>query len=121
LARLLELVKQHRMVFLTWTTVLPGFVGTRACRWPSGSPRAGSGPRRTSPRASSRHTGWRRGVAPLGLAMLIVIFYGILVVGELDRSLLEKYFDQAEYWLRSRTAHVVRVFTFGVIDPRQMV
>ena len=35
--------------------------------------------------------------------------------------MLEKYFDQAEYWLRPWTAPVVRVFTFGYINPRQMV
>ncbi len=34
---------------------------------------------------------------------------------------MEKYFDQAEYWLRSHTAHVVRIFTLGYINPRQMV
>ena len=60
-------------------------------------------------------------VVLLGLAMLCVDIYGVVVVGELDRTLLEKYFDQAEYWLRSHTAHVVRVFTFGMINPRQMV
>jgi len=34
---------------------------------------------------------------------------------------LEKYFDQAEFWLRSWTAPVVRFFTLGRINPRQMV
>ena len=31
------------------------------------------------------------------------------------------YFDQAEYWLASKTAHVVRVFTLGYVNPRKMV
>ena len=31
------------------------------------------------------------------------------------------YFDEAEYWLRSKTAHVVRVVSFGYINPRRMV
>ena len=48
-------------------------------------------------------------------------FYSLYVVGKIDRVELEKYFDQAEYWLRSRTAHVVRVVTFGRINPRRMV
>ena len=38
-----------------------------------------------------------------------------------NRGLLEKYFDQAEYWLRSRTAHVVRIFTLGYVNPRAQV
>src|SRR5438093_13693448 len=53
--------------------------------------------------------------------MLVIDVYGIVVVGELNRCEMEKYFDQAEYWLRSKTAHVVRVFTFGMVNPRQMV
>ena len=32
-----------------------------------------------------------------------------------------RYFDEAEYWLRSWTAPVVHFFTFGRINPRQMV
>jgi hypothetical protein len=56
-----------------------------------------------------------------GLAMLALDFYIAMDVGKIDRAQTEKYFDQAEYWLRSWTAPVVRVFTFGFIDPRQMV
>ena len=60
-------------------------------------------------------------IASIGLAMLAVDVYGMIDVGTLDRQEMEKYFDQAEYWLRSKTAHVVRVFTFGRINPRRMV
>jgi len=119
--RLLELVKHHRTIFLTWTTVLPGLLALGlslaqliASRriWPQADLTAGQ-----------LAANWLAVavVAPLGLAMLSVDAYGILVVGELDRALMEKYFDQAEYWLRSRTAHVVRVFTLGFINPRKMV
>ena len=47
--------------------------------------------------------------------------WGIVSVSAIDQSEMEKYFDQAEYWLRSWTAPVVRVFTLGRINPRQMV
>jgi hypothetical protein len=60
-------------------------------------------------------------VAPLGLAMFGFDFYSLYLVGQFDRRELEKYFDQAEFWLRSRTADVVRVVTFGRINPRKMV
>ena len=53
--------------------------------------------------------------------MLGVDIYATVVVAEVDRTEMEKYFDQAEYWLKSWTAPVVRVFTFGFINPRQMV
>jgi hypothetical protein len=119
--RLLEVVKHHRMIFLTWATVLPGLLALSLS---------------VAQLVASRHvwphadltTGQLAGhwlavavVAPLGLAMAGVDLYGILFVGEIDRALMERYFDQAEYWLRSRTAHVVRVVTFGYVNPRKMV
>jgi hypothetical protein len=60
-------------------------------------------------------------VVPLGLAMVSLDVYFILVVSKLNQEEMAKYFDQAEYWLRSRTAHVVRIFTFGYVNPRNMV
>jgi hypothetical protein len=119
--RLLYLVRHHRMIFLTWSTVLPALLalGLSLIQWIAS--------RKVWPHADltagelAEHWPAIAAVVPLGLAMLCVDIYGIIVVGELDRPLLEKYFDQAEYWLRSRTAHVVRVFTFGMINPRQMV
>jgi hypothetical protein len=119
--RLLKLIKEHRTIFLTWETVLPGLLALAlsvaqlvASRqvWPHADLTAGQ---------LAAHWLAVAVVAPLGLSMLGVDAYGILVVGEFDRKLMEKYFDQAEYWLRSRTAHVVRVFTFGAINPRKMV
>jgi len=55
------------------------------------------------------------------LAMMAFDIWGITWVTPLDSAQLEKYFDQAEYWLRSWTAPVVRFFTLGRINPRQMV
>jgi hypothetical protein len=119
--RLLELIKQHRMVFLTWATVLPGLlalglsvaqlVASRRV-WPQADLTAGQ---------LAAHWVAVAVVVPLGLAMIAVDLWGILIVGTIDRALMEKYFDQAEYWLRSRTAHMVRIFTLGVVNPRQMV
>jgi hypothetical protein len=56
-----------------------------------------------------------------GLGMLGVDIYATIRVGKIDRTLLEKYFDQAEYWLRSWVAPVVKVFTLGYINPRRIV
>jgi hypothetical protein len=60
-------------------------------------------------------------VGLLGIAMLAFDAYGAWNVGEIDRAETEKYFDQAEYWLRSWRAPVVRFVTLGYINPRQMV
>jgi hypothetical protein len=60
-------------------------------------------------------------ISLLGAAMVAVDIYATFWVAEINRSEMEKYFDQAEYWLNSWTAPVVRVFTFGKVDPRAMV
>jgi hypothetical protein len=53
--------------------------------------------------------------------MLAFDIWGIISVSAIDQTEMEKYFDQAEYWLRSWTAPVVHFFTLGRINPRQMV
>ena len=53
--------------------------------------------------------------------MLAVDVYFILVVGEVDRPQVEKYLDQAEFWLKSWAAPVVRTVTFGFVNPRKLV
>ncbi len=118
---LLDLVKQHRTIFLTWATVLPALlwltlsvVQLIASRqiWPQAQLTAGD---------LATHRWALAVVVPVALATFALDLYGILVVGELDRRELEQHFDQAEYWLRSRTATVVKVFTLGFVNPRRMV
>jgi hypothetical protein len=119
--RLMQLVGRHRNIFLTWTTILPAvlalvlmIVNSLACRliWPNAQLTL----------HDLRHL-WLAGafVSLTGAAMLLVDFYATFTVGKLDRGVLEGYFDQAEYWLRSWAAPVVRVFTLGYINPRRMV
>lgn len=119
--RLLQVIKQHHAMFLTWETILPGFlalallgVHSVACRW-------------IWPEAQLKvrdllHL-WPAVpvVLILGLAMTAFDLYTMVRVGKVDRPEIEKYFDQAEYWLRPWTAPVVRVVTFGYVNPRRMV
>jgi|SRR5712692_5732105 len=60
-------------------------------------------------------------VIPCTVAMIALDMYCALTASEIDTALLAKYFDQAEFWLKAWTAPVVRVFTLGYINPRQMV
>jgi hypothetical protein len=60
-------------------------------------------------------------VLAAGAAMAAFDTWGVVSVSSIDQAEMEKYFDQAEYWLRSWTAPVVRFFTLGRINPRQMV
>jgi hypothetical protein len=119
--KLLALVKHHRTIFLTWSTVLPAvlaavlsLVQLIASRqvWPEAKLTLGELMEMWTALVF---------VVPLGLAMLAVDLYFVIVIGKFDRREMEKYFDQAEYWLGSTTAHVVRIFTFGYVDPRARV
>ena len=123
---LLRLVHEHRMVFLTWSTVMPALlalglslvqlVASRGV-WPE----AGRPPAGLTVARLLDHWPALLVVVPLGLAMLGMDLYTLIVVGRVDQEMMSKYFDQAEYWLKSRTAHVVRIATFGYVNPRKMV
>jgi len=119
--RLLQLVKQHGNVFLTWSTILPAAlafllfaINLIASRWlwPHVA---------LTPAGVLQHPLALPAILCLGLIMLCVDGYATFTVGRIDSALMEEYFDQAEYWLRPWTAPVVRVFTFGYINPRKMV
>lgn len=69
-----------------------------------------------------RAAGWPVAVILAGvLPMLAVDAYFLIFVGRFDRSSAEVYMDQAEHWLSSWKAPVVRVATFGYVHPRRMV
>jgi len=119
--RLFKLVKQHHGIFFTWATGLPALLAlvllllhTYACRrvWPHANLTLGG--------LLDTPVGLLLVCLP-GIAMLGVDVYATFRVGQVDQSLLEKYFDQAEYWLRSWVAPVVHIFTLGYINPRRMV
>jgi hypothetical protein len=124
--RLLELVKQHRSLFLTWETIAPATLALAllllqmlASRflWPE----AGRSPHGLTIQRLLDHPLALPFVILFGLGMLNVDVYFILVVGEVNRPDVEKYFDQAEFWLKSWTAPVVRTMTFGYVNPRKLV
>ena len=53
--------------------------------------------------------------------MLAVDLYFLIRVGRIDRQETAKYLDEAEHWLTSWKAPVVRFLTLGYVDPRRMV
>jgi hypothetical protein len=119
--RLLRVIMGHHGIFLTWRIFLPALVAlllcvvhTLACRliWPQAR----------LPVGSLGHL-WPAVpvIAAVAAAMVTFDVYGLLRVGNLDRKEAEKYFDQAEFWLKSWIAPVVKAVTFGWVNPRQMV
>lgn len=124
--KLLKLVHEHRTIFLTWRTMLPGvlaFTLTVVQLFASRLlfPQVGHPPGELTPATLFTHYFALPFVVLLGLAMFGLDGWFLVRVAIIDRMLLEKYFDQAEYWLNSGTAHVVRVVTFGFVNPRKMV
>lgn len=124
--KLLRLIRDHRTIFMTWATVAPALLALGlsiiqliASRmvWPD----AGRPPSGLTIASLIEHWGALPFVLPLGLAMVGFDLYSLLRVADVPRTEMEKYFDQAEYWLRSKTAHVVHIFTLGHINPRRMV
>jgi hypothetical protein len=119
--RLLKLIRTHGAIFLTWSTFLPAVL-TLALTLANGL-----AARLVWPQAHlslARLTELWTALPLVGIlagAMVAVDVYQLVIVRPLDRALLEGYFDQAEYWLRSWTAPVVHFFTLGRINPRQMV
>ncbi len=124
--RLLALVKQHRGVLFTWETAAPAGLAlllmvaqmlASRLLWPQ----AGRPPEGLTLGRLFEHWPAVPFVAPFGLGMLAVDVYFLLVVSEVDRGEIEKYLDQAEFWLKSWAAPVVKTVTFGYVNPRQMV
>lgn len=123
---LLDLVKQHRTIFMTWTTIAPAVLamlvmGTQLVASRVVWPEAGQPSNGLTVERLGQHPVALIYVLPLGLAMICLDLFTLVYVGKIDRDFLEKNFDQAEYWLKSKTATVVRVFTLGFVNPRRMV
>jgi hypothetical protein len=119
--RLLQLIRQHHSVFRSWETFLPAglalgllLVHTLATHlvWPHA--------RLT---VADLFRAWPAVpiVGVLGVAMTAFDVYTVMRVSKIDRAMIEKYLDQAEYWLRSWTAPLVRVVTFGYVNPHRIV
>ncbi len=121
--RLVKLVRQHHHILLTWRLVLPLLLSLSliaAHETTSHFVLRGDADILTIGRLLQL---WPAllAIVPTGVFMIGLDLYVFTHLNPLDHALLEKYFDQAEYWLKPWTAPVVRIFTFGYINPRKMV
>ena len=119
--KLLREISQHKAIFLTLGNLSPALIALAlcgvnmlACRqiWPHAQLTVGR-----------LFEIWPAVpfVILCGAAMLALDVYATLWVTEINQAEVEKYFDQAEFWLKSWAAPVVRAFTLGRINPRLMV
>jgi hypothetical protein len=119
--RVLDQIRGHWIMFLTWATLRPVAVALglllaqMICSrliWPTA----------TLTLSDLLAEVWMTPLVLLSLAtMLAVDFYFIVRVGVLDRGETEKYLDEAEHWLTSWKAPLIQTLTLGYINPRQMV
>ena len=121
--RLFALVRQYRHLFLTWGTILP--LAATLALWVGHTlfrrtVLSATDDDLTLGRLLQLWAAWPF-VLVSGVAMLGFDLYGAFNVAVIEQEELEKYFDQAEYWLRSWTAPVVHFFTLGYVNPRKMV
>src|SRR5262249_22300835 len=116
-----QVMKQHRAVFFTWSTVRPALlalalsvvhmIATRLI-WPTANLTL----------TDLTHEWFYLPVLLLTLIpMLGLDFYFLIRVSRIDRKETEEYLDKAEHWLTSWKAPVVRFVTLGFVDPRRMV
>lgn len=119
--KLFDLLKQKHGIFLSWRTLLPGSLAlllclthTLACRliWPYAA---------VTLAGLLSHPIALVVVLVAGAAMVAFDVYTVRRVSQIDRAALEAHFDKAEYWLRSWTGSLVRVISFGYLDPRRIV
>lgn len=119
--RLLKLITEHHAVFFTWSMFLPAILALllTAVHWllyrvviP--------GAHLTVADLSGEWIVWPV-VLLLAIAMVGIDLYGVVDIAQVDEREMSKYFDEAEYWLRSWTAPVVHIFTLGLVNPRKLV
>jgi hypothetical protein len=119
---LTSLIFTHRHIFLTWDVYRPLFVvgslvtvNTLASQfvWPQAR----------DFRVADLVAVWPAVpfVALTAAAMVAFDVHGTLQIGEIDQAETEKYFDQAESWLRGWKAPAVRILSLGFVNPRKIV
>jgi len=119
--RVVNQMKRHWVVFLTWAIFRPAALAIgliiiqMICSrviWPQA---------KITPRDLQNEWWMIPVLGVTGLAMLGVDLYGIIRVGRIDRDETVRYLDEAEHWLTSWKGPVVAVLTLGYINPRKMV
>ena len=118
---LLKLVHDHRTVFLTWNTILPSVLTLVVWALNVIASRLVWHRADLTVNDLIHHgTAWLYAL-PLAAAMVGLDIFFLVRVGSFDRATIEKYFDQAEYWLKGWKAPAVKALTLGYVNPRQMV
>jgi len=119
--RLLSRLVRHRGEVMNWSTLGPLAVALALMTLQMIASRLVF-PQATITLRDLLDPGWQLPLVIITIVpMLAVDFYFIIRVGRFDHSETVKYFDQAETWAGTLRANVVRIATFGRVDPERMV
>jgi hypothetical protein len=119
--RLTDRIRRHRELLLNWPTARPLVLALilLTAQWTASRLVFPSATLRVADLYDPR---WQLVVMLFAaLPMLLIDGYFILRVGRFDRAETEKYLDMAESWAGTWKARMVRVATFGRINPDRMV
>lgn len=117
-----QLVLQHRWMFVNWQTLLPTLLTLLFTVIHSFVLYALLPHAVLTPLELRGHIGLVSVLVLLAVIMLLLDGFSIYAgSGDLITPELEKQLDQAEFWLSSRWATVVELFTFRKVRPRQIV
>lgn len=119
--RLFELIKSYRSIFLTFGTIFPLVIMLALLLTQMVLRRLVLSEGEAFTFLKLWQTWYVIPVLLVGGSMIALDVILILWVGEINRQDLDEYFDKAEHWLKTWKAPVVRIFTFGFVNPRQMV
>jgi hypothetical protein len=119
--KLMQQIKKHWFVFLTWTTFRPAGLAIALLVIQSVCSRL-IWPRATISINELLREWWMIPVIAICVgAMIAVDVYFLISVGQINRAETEKYLDEAEHWLNSWKAPLISTLTFGYINPRKIV
>jgi hypothetical protein len=119
--RLLELVKQHRAVFLQWPTIVPLACTAILLLVNSLASLFVWSQAHVSMADLALHGYSCTAVVVTGPAMVVLDVRLVFRVVLFDRAALEADFDRAEHWLGTWKAPALRWLTLGFFDPHRMV
>jgi hypothetical protein len=119
--KLLEVVKQHRTIFLGWPMLLAVVLAFALMLGNSLAIRLVWAPARVT--FEELRGAWLPLAAVIlsGGLMLLLDCRAIFSVGDFDHTALEADLDKAESWLKSWMSPALRMVTFGFINPRKIV
>ncbi|WP_020470909.1 hypothetical protein [Zavarzinella formosa] len=119
--RVLQQIKKHWIVFMTWTTLRPAGVAITLLLTQSVCSRL-IWPQAAITLADFWAEWWMLiPVGAAGVAMLGVDGYFVLCVGTINPEETGRYLDEAEHWLKSWKAPLISTLTLGYLNPRVMV